>query len=85
MRKLAITVTLLVVLGTAYAQDKANYWVVETSGKTATETIVKIYDANHNVIRETRVDRLIDIKKRKERKKLNRMVKDVNPVLWSKR
>jgi hypothetical protein len=82
MRKFTLTLTLLTVFAGAYAQ---NYWVVETKGRATKESIVKIYDVNNNIIRESKVNRLIDINKSKERKRLNRMLRESNPVLWSKR
>lgn len=85
MKKLVMTAVLLTAFAAANAQDK-NYWVVETKGEHKDRSVVKIYDTNNNLITETNVARVIDINKRKERKKLNRMLKETNSAaLWSKR
>jgi hypothetical protein len=75
MRKLAITVTLLVVCAAAYAQQKTNYWVVEMNGENPGKSVVRIYDAENNLVGESSVDRKIDIHSKKERKMLNRMAR----------
>ncbi|HZY83037.1 MAG TPA: hypothetical protein VFE50_26140 [Cyclobacteriaceae bacterium] len=89
MRKLAITVTLLVVCAGAYAQEKANYWVVETNKENPGKTVVRIYDAENNLVDESNVDRKIDIKSKKERKMLNRMARQntpsANTIAYSKK
>jgi hypothetical protein len=82
MKKLTLTVALAAVCAGAYAQ---NYWVVETKGKTSKESVVKVYDAANNLVSETKIDRLIDIDKKKERRKLNRRVRQQGDLLWSKR
>ncbi|HMJ69180.1 MAG TPA: hypothetical protein VK508_09795 [Cyclobacteriaceae bacterium] len=82
MKKIALMVALLTVCAGAYAQK---YWVVETESKTARVSIVKIYDTSNNLLSETKIDRLIDINKKKERRRLNRMVRQSSALLWSKR
>jgi len=75
MRKLAITITLLVVCAGAHAQEKTNYWVVEMNSRNPGKTLVRIYDTENNLVEESNVDRKIDIGSRKERKMLNRMAR----------
>lgn len=67
--------------GKAFSQ---NYWVVETNNNKT--SIVKIYNESHQLVNEKKVERKIDINKRRERRMLNRLVKqsDAGP-LWSKR
>jgi hypothetical protein len=86
MRKLTIIAFLLTVFAVANAQKKENYWVVETDGKTARHSIVKIYDGANNLVNERKIDRLIDINRKKERRRLNRMLRQQDSqLLWSKR
>lgn len=77
MRKLVFTVTLLAVFAGANAQEKTktNYWVVETNAKSSEKSIVRIYDSQNNLVNETDVDRVIDVRSKKERKMLNRMAR----------
>lgn len=85
MKALVLTLTVLAATA-AYGQKKETYWVVETEGKTAKQSIVRIYDVANNLVSEKTVDRLIDINKKKERRKLNRMLRHQDgPLLWSKR
>jgi hypothetical protein len=86
MKKFTLIVTLLAVFGGVSAQKNETYWVVETEGRMAKQSVVRIYDASNNLVKETTIDRLIDINKKKERRKLNRMLKQQgNDLLWSKR
>lgn len=85
MRTTIMTVFFLAVCAAGFAQKKETYWVVEMEGKTATYSIVKIYDVANNLVTERRVDRAIDIHKKKERRRLNRMLKQQDQLLWSKR
>jgi hypothetical protein len=82
MKKLALIAALLTLCAGAYAQ---NYWVVEAESKTAKTSVVKIYDAANNLVNETKIDHRIDINKKKERRRLNRMARQPNALLWSKR
>lgn len=82
MKTLALVALLWTAFGTAQAQT---FWVVETEGKTAKRSVVKIYDAANNLVQERTVDRLIDIRKKKERRRLNRMLRQQDQLLWSKR
>ncbi len=60
-----------------------NYWVVET-GKEKT-SVVKIYDSSNKLLSEQKFARRIDIKRKKERKLLDRMLKQNNDSVWTKR
>lgn len=85
MKKLTLIAILLTVFAGLHAQSKTNYWVVETEAK-AKNSVVKIYDSNNNLVNESKADRVIDITKKKERRRLNKMVKQHdNQLLWSKR
>ena len=75
----------MVTIIAANAQAK-NYWVVETN--TTGRSIVKIYDAENKLVDELKVERRIDINKKKERRTLNKMVRsreNAGLAIWSKR
>jgi hypothetical protein len=83
------TFLLIALLATGFAganaQKKDNYWVVETEGKSK-NSMVKIYDSSNNLLTESKVDRVIDITRKKEKRRLNRMLKQHDSqLLWSKR
>jgi|SRR5690349_20941139 len=76
MRHLPVSVLLSLVCLSCFAQQKAceAYWVVETNKKIQ-YSIIRLYDANHNVIEERRFDGVIvDIRSKRTVKKLNRLV-----------
>lgn len=75
-----MTLGLMLTLAAGYSQ---NYWVVETDKKGT--SVVKIYDAKNTLLSESKSSRRIDINKRKERKRLNRLLKQYDEPLWSKR
>jgi hypothetical protein len=83
----AVILTLAVFAAVAtYGQRREGYWVVETEGKTAKQSVVRIYDAGNNLVNERTVNRLIDINKKTERRRLNRLLKQQeSQLLWSKR
>lgn len=58
-----------------------NYWVVETD-KSKT-TIVKIYNSDNQLVNEKKVDRRIDVNKKRERRMLDKFAKE--PVLTAQR
>lgn len=78
-----ITVALVAAVVVANAQEGKNYWVVEndSSGR----SLVRIYDGDNRLVSTSNVNRRINILKKKERKMLNKMVKQTNQLLWSKR
>lgn len=85
MRKLTLMIILLTIFEGANAQKNDSYWVVETEGK-AKHSVVKIYDSSNNLLNETKADHVIDIAKKKERRRLNRLLKHQDSqLLWSKR
>lgn len=84
MKTIIGTALLTLIMLSAGAQSKTNYWVVE-SNTTSKGSIVKIYDINNNLIKEQAVARRIDITKKKERKMLNKLTKQSSEPLWSKR
>jgi hypothetical protein len=77
-----LTLLMVVVISIANAQER-KYWVVETA--ITGNSVVKIYDANHKLVKEMNADRRIDITRRRERKTLNRILKQNDAPLWSKR
>lgn len=86
MKKMTIIAFLLTAFTVANAQKKETYWVVETEGKMAKNSVVKIYGLANDLLNESKVDRVIDISKKKERRRLNRMARQFEgPLLWSKR
>jgi len=84
MKTIIVTVMLVLVIAGANAQNKESYWVVE-SNSTDKKTIVKIYNTENKLVSEQNVERRIDIRKKKDRRMLNKMVKQSNELLWSKR
>jgi hypothetical protein len=81
MKKMMMTIGLVLSVAAAYSQ---NYWVVETDS--ARRSVVKIYNSENKLVSETAVTRRIDINKKKERKMLNKMLKQNSELsLWSKR
>lgn len=78
--KLMIAAFLIAASVSAKAQ---NYWVVETE-KTG-NSVVKIYDSGDKLVSTSQFQRRIDINRKRERKMLNKMVKQQSPLLWSKR
>jgi len=81
--KMLTAAILVTMINVANAQDAKNYWVVETSP--AGKSIVRIYDINNKLVKESNVARRIDINKKRERKMLNKMLKNNDDLLWSKR
>ena len=78
MKKLMITAALMAAIVVAKAQ---NYWVVESNG--TQNSIVKIYNADHQLVNEKKLDRRIDINKKRERRLLDKFAKE--PVLISRK
>jgi len=78
-----ITAALMVTLVVAKAQNTQSYWVVETEKEKG--SIVKIYNSENQLISESKVARRIDVNKKKERKMLNKLVKQHEALAWSKR
>ena len=77
MKKIVMTMGLLLAVGAtclpageAFSQ---NYWVVETD-KT-NNSIVRIYNTEHQLVSESKAGRRIDITKKKERRMLDKLVK----------
>jgi hypothetical protein len=71
MKSLAMVVVFVATVAAAKGQSK--YWVVETNSHQKDRSIVRIYDANHNLISEASIDRAINLSNRRDRKMLNRM------------
>ena len=65
---------MVLIIFAAAAQERA-YWVVETNSASNDKSIVRIYGKENQLIGETTVDRNIDITRRKERKKLDQLVR----------
>lgn len=85
MKAIVLMISVLAASAT-YGQRRDTYWVVETQGKTAKQSIVRIYDAGNNLVNEKTINRLIDINKKVERRRLNRMLRHQDSqLLWSKR
>jgi len=60
----------------AYAKEKKNqtYWVVETNATTKDYSIIRFYDASHQLIGEHRLNGVyLDINKRKHYKRLEKL------------
>lgn len=76
MKKIVLTVALMVTMLAAKAQ---NFWVVETG--TTNQSIVKIYNANNELLNEIKVERKINIRKKKERRALDKLAKSPNNTL----
>jgi hypothetical protein len=86
MKKMMMTIGLVLLVAAAYSQTSENYWVVETDS--ARRCVVKIYNSENKLVSETPVERRIDINKKKVRRMLNRMAgshENAGQALWSKR
>jgi hypothetical protein len=61
----------------AHGQDlqKQLYWVIESNINIPNSSIVKIYDQHNLLVHEIKLDRRLNISKRRHRKELTRIVK----------
>jgi hypothetical protein len=50
------------------------YWVIETNKYQRDYSVVKFYDPDHNLVHEVRLDKRINIEKRRDRHKLDQVV-----------
>ena len=80
MRKMIMTMGLVLTAAAAFSQ---NYWVVENEKRNV--SIVKIYDSNNQLVSESRIEKRIDINKRKVRRMLYKLAGQNDALLWSKR
>ena len=89
MKKAILALTLLAgSLATAAAQDVKvipAYWVVETNIKQKNFSIVRMYDDQHNLIHEVKMDGVyFNVSKVKHRKMLDQLLKGYYPVTAKK-
>lgn len=80
MKKMMITVGFVFAITIAYSQ---NFWVIENQA--TGPTIVKIYAADNTLVSEQKLKRRVDISRKRDRKMLNKMVRQRDASLWSKR
>ncbi len=77
MKKVMILVACCGLVGMAVAQQRTNYWVVETQSATR-GSVVRVYNELDELISETTVDRTIDVTSRREQKRLAKLVRQPN-------
>lgn len=75
LRHLHISALLSLMCLSCFAQKACEaYWVVETNKK-INYSIIRLYDADHTVIAERRIDgTIVDIRLKRNKRKLNRLV-----------
>ncbi len=73
MKMIAMMAMVMAAATTASGQD-GNYWVVETNSNQKDKSVVRIYDEEHQLVHEARLDKLVDVRNRKDRKMLNRLL-----------
>jgi len=77
--KATIIVLSLVVcaVSSAAAQSTQGYWVIETNPLQSHSTIIKIYDMEHQLVRQdTLVNKVLSASRKRDQKFLNRKVDD---------
>jgi hypothetical protein len=75
-RNLLCTMVLVLIGHFSMSQAKTceAYWVVETERKVSPFTLVRIYDAEHTLVVERRLDVVVDIRSRRHQRKLKKIV-----------
>lgn len=75
--KSSLTLLLFIgsMLGTIPATAQKGYWVVESNINTRNFSIVRIYDMNNQLVKETNLHRSLDITRSRDRRMLDRMLK----------
>lgn len=62
-------------MGVTHADAQKGYWVVESNVNARNYTIVRMYDLNNQLIRETALHRKVEITRGRDRRMLDRMLK----------
>lgn len=76
--KLYLTITIALIAMMAEAQTPGSFWVIENNLTQKQSTIIHFYDTNSNLIhREVVSGKNLNISRRKDRKFLNRKLKEV--------
>jgi hypothetical protein len=77
--KMVLTIAVCCLLvANADAQNVKPYWVIETNSNNKANTILRIYDVQNVLIHEVTINgKSLNILKRKDRKRINKKVKDI--------
>lgn len=75
MKILIFSASMLFMVSSAVAQARPElYWVVETNKYQRNYSVVKFYDLEHELVHEIKLDKRINIEKKRDRHKLDRVV-----------
>lgn len=66
----------------AKAQQKENYWVVETQ-LNSNSSVIRVYQDGNQLLAEISVDRVIDITRKRERRRLAKLAQQPNEYVAS--
>jgi len=82
---LAFITSLLAAVSAQELKVAPAYWVVETNVRQKNFSIVRLYDAQHNLVHEVRMDGVyFNISKMKHRKKLDQLLRGYYPMMSRK-
>ncbi len=82
MKKIVVAMILCSFALVANAQQKENYWVVETQ-LNSNSSVIRVYHDGDQLLAEISVDRVIDITRKKERRRLAKLAQQPHEYVAS--